>query len=147
MTGNKYIIIHGSAKDDKDAIAKCAQALHEAGIVGEQFGQKCIDREKDYPTGLPTETPVAIPHCSDDSVKENAICVLLLDNPVQFRRMDDDEETIMAQMVFNLAVTDPEEHLEALKNLMAFLTNEELLQVFTTGDEGAMMKCLKENIG
>ena len=50
----KYLVIQGTANSSEEAITLCGEALHKAGIVGEDFGKACVEREKDYPTGLPT---------------------------------------------------------------------------------------------
>ena len=42
----------------------------------------CIEREKEYPTGLPSEVPVAIPHSKVEGIKDNCVCFLRLKNPV-----------------------------------------------------------------
>ena len=49
----KYLVIQGTANSSEEAITLCGEALHKAGIVGEDFGKACVEREKDYPTGLP----------------------------------------------------------------------------------------------
>ena len=90
----KYLVIQGTANSSEEAITLCGEALHKAGIVGEDFGKACVEREKDYPTGLPTEIPTAIPHAKVSGIKENAICLLKLESPVIFRRLDDDTEQV-----------------------------------------------------
>ena len=59
---NRYLVIHGFARDRYEAITMCGEALYKEGLVSEQFGTLCVEREKNYPTGLPTEIPTAIPH-------------------------------------------------------------------------------------
>lgn len=147
MAENKYIVIHGNAKNAEEAILMCGEALHKEGIAGAEFGKKCVIREKDFPTGLPTDIPVAIPHCHDDSVNSNAICILKLDNPVEFRRMDDDQETIMTDMLFNLAVMDADEHLQALQNLMIFLSDTETFKACREKSDDELIAYMKEHIG
>lgn len=127
MAQNKYLVVHGSADSAMEAISLCGNALLEAGVVGESFIKGCMEREKEYPTGMPTDIPTAIPHCKDESITQNSICFLKLDKPVTFRRMDDDEESVETDMIFNMAIKDPNEHLDALSNLMRFLTDEEAL--------------------
>lgn len=51
----KYLVIQGAANSSEEAITLCGEALYKAGVVGEDFGKACVEREKDYPTGLPTE--------------------------------------------------------------------------------------------
>lgn len=127
MTNNHYIAIEGSAKDYQEAISLAAGALYEAGFVGKDFARKCIEREKDYPTGLPTAIPTAIPHCKDAETKGNSICFLHLSRPVTFRRMDDDESSVETDLIFNLAIADAGSHLDVLQKLMQFLNDEEKL--------------------
>lgn len=124
------IVLRGTAASAEEAIALCGAALQREGIVQDTFAQKCIERERDYPTGLPTDIPVAIPHCKDDGIQANCICLLRLDAPVRFRRMDDDQESIETDLVFNLAIKDPDQHLAVLQRMMAFF-----------GDTDAVEKC------
>lgn len=147
MSSNKYLVIHGSAKDSTEAIALCGDALYEAGFVAETFAGKCQDRERDFPTGLPTDIPVAIPHCKDEGIVENAVCFLKLDHPVVFYRMDDDAESIETDMIFNMAIKDPNEHLQALQKMMAFLGNAEALEKCNTLSDEEIIEYLRENIG
>lgn len=147
MAENKYIVIRGKAENAEKAILMCGEALYKEGIVGPDFGKNCVIREKDFPTGLPTEIPAAIPHCQDNSVNSNAICVLRLEEPVEFRRMDDDEEKIMTDMIFNLAVLDADEHLEALQNLMAFLSDTGTFTLCRQKTDEELIMYLKEHIG
>ena len=123
----KYLGIQGTANSSEEAITLCGEALHKAGIVGEDFGKACVEREKDYPTGLPTEIPTAIPHAKVEGIKENAICLLKLESPVVFRRLDDDTEQVETDLIFNLAIKDPNEHLQVLQRMMEFLNNKEVL--------------------
>ena len=87
----------------------------------------CAKRERDFPTGLPTEIPTAIPHVKDEGITENAICLLKLNHPVTFKRLDDDTEEVKTDMIFNLAIRDADEHLAVLQKMMAFLNNPEVL--------------------
>lgn len=123
----KYLVIQGTANNNEEAIRLCGEALYKAGIVEEDFADLCVKREKDYPTGLPTEIPTAIPHAKTGRIKENAICLLKLESPVIFRRLDDDTEQVETDLIFNLVIKDPNEHLQVLKRMMEFLNNKEVL--------------------
>lgn len=147
MSENKYIILRGHASDRIEAIGMCGKALYDAGYVADTFAKKCQEREREFPTGLPTEYPVAIPHCKDDGITENAICFLKLDTPVCFFRMDDDEEQIETDMIFNMAIKDPNEHLDALQNLMGFFSDEENLIRCRELDDAEIVAFLREKIG
>ena len=123
----RYLVIHGTAADSEEAIKLCGEALYKAGIVGQNFGELCVQREKNFPTGLPTEIPTAIPHVKDEGITQNAICLLKLNGPVTFKRLDNDTEEVKTDMVFNLAIKDADEHLAVLQKMMEFLNNPEVL--------------------
>lgn len=144
---NKYVVIRGSARNREEAILLCADALYAAGYVGTEFGKLCIDREKEYPTGLPTEIPTAIPHAKDERISQSSICFLRLEKPVAFKRMDDDTEEIRTDMIFNLAIKDPNDHLNALQNMMAFLNDSEALEKCREMQDTELIAYLQEQIG
>ena len=60
----KYLVIQVTANSSEEAITLCGEALHKAGIVGEDFGKACVEREKDYPSGLPSVSLTDIPHAN-----------------------------------------------------------------------------------
>lgn len=129
MTENKYIAIAGSAKTSEEAITLSANTLYKAGLVDCNFAHNCIIREREYPTGLPCEIPVAIPHCKDEKVVSNSICFLRLSQTVSFRRMDDEREELYTDMIFNIAIRDAEQHISFLRNLMRALANRQFLSM------------------
>ena len=145
--GNRYIVINGSAEDREEAIRMCGEALYQAGLVSKQFGELCVNREREYPTGLPTEIPTAIPHAKDEGITESSVCFLKLDKPVVFNRMDDDSQVVNTDMIFNLAIKDPNEHLKALQNMMSFLNDPEALLKCKTLSDGELIDYLQKNIG
>ncbi len=145
--GTKYLVIQGVANNSEEAIRLCGEALYKAGIVGEDFAQLCVEREKEYPTGLPTEIPTAIPHAKAGGIKENAICLLKLQSPVVFRRLDDDEEQVETDLIFNLAIKDPEEHLVVLQRMMEFLNDKEVLLKCKEFSEEETIAYLTEKLG
>jgi PTS system galactitol-specific IIA component len=147
MSDITYLVIHGSAKDSTEAIRLCGDALVKAGITGPSFAEGCITREKEYPTGLPSDIPVAIPHCSDNSITKDAICVLFLDHPVVFHRMDECEETVETSIIFNLAVKNPDEHIGVLQHLMAFLADSKTIEKCTTMSDADLIALLEKSLG
>lgn len=111
---NKYLVIHGFVRDRYEAITMCSEALYKEGLASEQFGTLCVERKKNYPTGLPMETPTAIPRVKDESTIQDSICFLKLDRSASFKRMDDGAQDVGTDMIFNLTTKDPNEHLQAL---------------------------------
>ncbi len=123
-----YLAIEGHADNWEQAIRLCGEQLRKSGNVGPKFTEACLAREIDYPTGLPSEIPVAIPHGSSDDILENTVCFLRTDTPVRFTRMDDDEEYCDTQLIFNIAVKPGEDHLNFLQQLMGLVMDTEALK-------------------
>lgn len=123
-----FVAIAGSAKNWEDALRLCGKALEERGCIGSAFTSACIEREKSFPTGLPTVLPVAIPHAASDAVYKTSVCVLKLEEPVKFYRMDSSEESVEVRLVFNLAIQGHGAHLDFLQKLMGFVMDEQRLQ-------------------
>jgi PTS system galactitol-specific IIA component len=122
------IAIHGSAKDSCGAIQLAGDALYAAGIADEEFAGRCIQRENQYPTGLPTEIPVAIPHCDKSGTDRSGICFLHLSQPVAFGRADLIGGYVETDMIFALALAHDSQHVRILKALFSLFRNPEELQ-------------------
>lgn len=123
----KYIAIEGTASTWEEAIRLCGHALMEQQYVDERFIEGCIEREKEFPTGLPCDIPVAIPHSQSAGIRETAVCVLRLQEPVRFYRMDDQEQAIETSIIFNMAIKGADNHLVFLQKLMEFVTDQEMV--------------------
>lgn len=126
---HEYIIaIEEHASDWEEAIRICGQALIAHECIGAHFMEACVEREKSFPTGLPSAVPVAIPHASSHEVHKTSVCVLRLKQPVVFHRMDESEETVETRLIFNLAIKGSGSHLEFLQKLIAFVMDEDKVQ-------------------
>lgn len=145
-TTNKYVGIQGDADHWEDSIRLCGQALVEKGYVEGSFIDGCIEREKDYPTGLPSPVPVAIPHCKSEGIHENSICLLRLNKPVRFYRLDDNEEYIKAALIFNLAIKNSGDHLEYLQKLMALIMDEAKMKIMVNASMEEALKLLDASL-
>jgi PTS system galactitol-specific IIA component len=109
--------IEGEAANWEEAISMTASVLEENECVKKSFLQACIDREKIYPTGLPTKVPVALPHTEIDHAIKPCACLLRLKKPVGFRNMENPENMIEVSFVLNIAIVDHKDQLDALKTV------------------------------
>jgi len=125
----KNIRLGLSAKSRDDCIRKICAVMIENGYVGDDYADAVIERENDYPTGLPTEgVIIAIPHANKGTVHRPSIGAAILKSPVGFYNMVDPEELLMAEIVFVLANLDPEKQLQDLSKLMECFSDTELLK-------------------
>jgi PTS system galactitol-specific IIA component len=126
----QIITVSGFAKNWEEAIALCGKKMSECGYVDLPFAEECILREKEFPTGIPSEIPIAIPHAKSQNIKKDCICLLRLDSPVIFNRMDSWDESVEVELVLNLALKDADEHIVFLQKLMSIVQDVELLDSF-----------------
>lgn len=125
MKKEDILIMDGIADSWEQAINLAGDILYENGFVKEGFGQACIDREKTYPTGLLMNTAIAIPHTDDKFVKKAGVCVLRLEEPVDFHRMDAPDDVVSTKLVFNLALPKGSQQISVLQKIIAAVSNEE----------------------
>ena len=142
----KYLVIQGTANNSEEAIALCGEALHEAGVVGEDFATACVEREKNFPTGLDIDgMGVAIPHTDVSHVNRPAIAIAVLKNPVTFIQMGTDDEEVGVKLVFMLAVTDPSAHIDELQRIIEIIQDKAVLEkLFETTDKEKIIEIIRE---
>lgn len=125
---SELYVVEGSAETWREALKITASKLLEEGCVRDDFYESCVNREKEYPTGLTETCPVAIPHTTKDHVKKQSICALRLKEPVLFQRMDDPEQSVEIRYVLNLALLDDSEHVEIIARVIRYLKDEEAMK-------------------
>ncbi len=133
----EIITIHEDVKTNIEAIEVCGQALLKKGYITQEFIADCLEREQDYPTGLESPICVAMPHGNCNFVKKSALCVLIPNQSIPFQRMDDNSQSVDAQAIFMLAISDSNQHLESMKRLLALFYDKnemELLMSLTNED-------------
>ncbi len=133
-------------KNAEEAIRFGAAKLFVAGYVTEGYADSVVEREREFPTGLPTVPyGIAIPHTDSRFVKKSGICCMRLKEPLSFRQMGAGEETIEVYFVLLLAISDGAEHMDLLSGLMELFSNEELLeQLERAADEEGIIEILEK---
>lgn len=133
----ELIQIGVEAEKQSDVIKILGKLMEEKEIVKPTYIQAVLDREKIYPTGLPTRgISVAIPHTDSSHVRKSAIGLAVLNQPVGFSLMGGDgSEQIDAQIVFLLAISDSKAQIELLKKLMRLFQNDEVLAQIAAANE------------
>ncbi len=131
------------------AIRFGAEKLYQSGYVTKAYADSVVEREREFPTGLPTQPfGIAIPHTDSSFVKQSGICCMRLNKPLPFRQMGDGEETIAVRMILLLAISNGTEHIDLLSGLMELFSNEELLvQLEQAKDEAEIISVLEKTKG
>ncbi|CUH97496.1 hypothetical protein P22_3627 [Propionispora sp. 2/2-37] len=124
----ELVLLDYEAEGNEDLIRKLSAILHDKGYVKDSYAQAVVEREEAFPTGLNTlGIKVAVPHTNPEHVKQAAILVAKLLQPVTFKEMGNSGKDVDAELVFMLAVTDPKEHLSTLSKLMGIFSDREKL--------------------
>jgi PTS system galactitol-specific IIA component len=116
------------ARNWEDVLRKMGTTLFEQGYVRDTYIKGLIDRETEFPTGIAIDKMgVAIPHTEASHVIKTTVAVAVLDKSVPFSLMGSDEGSVDVDIVFMLAVDNPDKHLLFLQKLMGILQKEEVL--------------------
>lgn len=126
----EHIRVGVEAEDAQQAILQLTGALLETGHVVPGFAEDVWNRELVFPTGLPTQPlAVAIPHADPDHVEQSAVCVGVLNSPVQFGQMGTDGSARLdVRLIFMLAIKEREKQVEMIQQLISLIQSADLLE-------------------
>ncbi|MDD4691653.1 MAG: PTS sugar transporter subunit IIA [Eubacterium aggregans] len=128
MLKEALIYMDLEAEDKFDALKTMAEDFVKQGYGKASFTEAVLEREKNFATGIPTETiGVAIPHADPIHVADKALGIAILKKPVDFVILGDDTATVPVEMIFMIATNEPDGHIETLQKLMEIFQNSELL--------------------
>lgn len=110
--------------------------LLASGFVTQGFEEALNERENSFPTALPVEPPVAIPHTDGSYVKKDAIFCVLNDEGIAFGEMGGDKGSVLRpRLVFVLAMQQGDAHLEELQHLVERLQDSEAIQTILRSED------------
>ncbi len=123
-----------------------AKKLFEAGIVKDTYLPFVLEREKEAPTGIPTDIiKVSLPHTDAEHVIKPGAVFMQLKKPVTFTSMEDLETPLDVELVFQLALTDGRQQIEALKSLMKlFYDADKLVKLKNANSVSEVMEILRD---
>jgi len=127
------IFINLKAENNQEVLTTLGTALFTGGYVDEGYINAVISRESKFPTGLNIDgnIKVAIPHADSCYVNEGQIVFASLENPVKFNNIENPEMQLDVNLVFMLAIKDPNKQAETLQKLMGMFENKDTLKQLT----------------
>lgn len=115
------------AKTKEEVLSFLAEKLFEKGYVKYEYIQAIQEREKEYPTGLPSSEPgIAIPHANFEMVNKTTLAIATLKQPVEFRNMEKKQAELPIQIVIMMAIGEPHGQVEMLQKIVAIIQDEPL---------------------
>lgn len=133
ITNEKLIKLKVKAKDWEDAIRQSASVLVENNKATEAYVDAMVNSAKSSGPYIVITKHVALPHARPEAgVKEIAIGIATLENPVEFGNDENDP----VKYVFCLSAIDNNSHLRAMSELVELLENDEFFTVLDNAKDG-----------
>ncbi len=132
----------------EEVLRDTASRLLAAGAVMESYGDALVDREREYPTGLPIgRVNLALPHTYPQHVREHAVAIAVPARPVLFRSMDDPEALVEVSLLVCPLLDKMEENIQLLPSMMKYFANEETIAgLAAAGSAQAIFKMLQQGL-
>lgn len=147
LINEKYIYVDLEASNNKEIFEKIGSKLHEDRVVKDTFVKALIEREGEYPTGLPLPIGVAIPHTDASHVNHDQLAIATLSEPVDFIEMGSEEDVVKVELVIMIVMKDGNNHLEMLQNILGTVQDEEIVsEVLNEKDPQKIKSILEKNI-
>lgn len=128
MVDLDLIELNMEAATAEEIIQRLGELMVAKQYVKTSYINAVLEREKSLPTGLALgDFCVAIPHTDSVHVNQSTIAIACLKQAALFQSMINPQEQLKVELVFLLAVRDPNSQVQLLKNLMAVFQNKELL--------------------
>lgn len=136
------------AKTDSEVLAFLASEMYKKNYVKEEYIQAIQEREKEYPTGLPSTPPgIAIPHANYEMVNKTTLAIATLKDPVLFHNMENKNEQLPIQIVIMMAIGEPHGQVEMLQKIVGIIQDEPLRQeMIRAGNDTELLELLKKAV-
>jgi len=147
ITTSELIFLQVSEESKEDLLHKICSKVEEKGYITTEFAEDLIRREIEFPTGLDTPIPIAIPHIGTNC-RDSFFSMTTLKDPVEFENMDGSETMIPARIVFLFGIVEPEEQVKVLRKLSAMFRNRSFLDsLYKSSDPEEALKYLEDILG
>lgn len=145
VIGKDLICLDLEASNSIEVISKLGKKLVDRNLVKQEYIQEVLEREKKFPTGLPTIIPVALPHADAESCYKTSMAIGVLKKPVKFFEMGNPENELNVELIFMLAIVDHKEQVIWIKNMMRIFKNIEVLKKIKNARKSSEIEVLLKN--
>lgn len=125
----KAIVLQMEAADASDVITRLGGLLNGLGYVRDDFVEATLAREANTPTGLPLggDFNAALPHVDLEYVKQPAVALATLKEPVVFHNMVVADEEVQVSLVMMLALAEAKSQIEMLQEVATILQRPDVV--------------------
>jgi galactitol PTS system EIIA component len=141
------IFLNIEATSSTEIFHNLGTVMIQKGYANDNYIEGLINREANFPTGIPAEpVAVAIPHTDASFVKESKIGLMTLQKPVNFTIMGSDSE-IGVQVVILLGLADSQHHLKALQTVISLIQEPSFIkQLVSISTQEKAMELLNQKL-
>lgn len=144
---NSFLYYFFEEHEKEALLITMSDLLRGKGYVKETYQAAVIKREHEFPTGLPTKgVSVAIPHTDSEYVEKEGILVGVLNTPVTFEVMASDGDYVDVELVFMLAIKEPQNQVMMLQRLITLCQDEEKLRLLKAAEDLEKIDSLLQTI-
>lgn len=133
------------ANNKEEVIKLLSNKMNKQGYVEPGFEKAVLERERDYPTGLPTKIPVALCHVEAEYVNQTALAIATLKKPIEFHDMGNPKNTLQVEIVFLLTIVDPKKQCLYLRIMMSIFKDNTLLELKSSKTKKEIVTILNNN--
>jgi len=145
IVSEELVEINLDAPSKEAAIKILADKLRALDYVTDDYYENVIKREKKFPTGLPTVIPIAMCHTEREFVKQSALAVGTLKNPIEFQEMGAPDRFVKAEIIFLLALNDPKDQVAWLRKMMTVFKSREVMdKIKSSGNNKELTDIIKK---
>ena len=98
-----------------------------AMLVKASWAKAVLLREREFPTGLPTPIPVAIPHTDSVHVITDGIGFFRAIKPIKFGEMGATDQFVDVQIIIPLLISNHEEQVNLLMKVITAVQDEKFV--------------------
>ena len=144
LLNKNLIIMNADVSSAEECIRLTAGLFYKYGYVKEGYGEAVVEREQNYPTGLPGKgVNIAIPHTNNKLVNKPGIAVIIPKRPVKFTMMGTDDNILDCEIIIPLVVFDSHMQINMLKKMTKIIQDEKLLKmILDSKNEEEVIACL-----
>lgn len=118
---DNLLMLQVDVGSSEEIIELLGSALVKYGFARGSLVDSILTREKEFPTGISTSVPFAIPHTNAEFTIRKGLAVATLKHPVRFREMGNPEKSLDVSIVLMPALTGKESDQKEFYRMLQLL--------------------------
>jgi ascorbate PTS system EIIA or EIIAB component len=137
--GEGSIFIKGSVDNRSEAIELAGELLVASGKANKSYVDSMLEAVEKFGPYIVIAPGIALAHGKpSDDVLETGLSLLVLENAIEFQHSQNDP----VQLVFGLAATDHESHIELMSELAQSLSDQDSVNSLLTCSDSEQIRSL-----